>query len=198
MALVDRSNATGAGWGNEGETSRLKVYPVYSAQAYAERINFGKVRRVTGRRIEVDIELPSAEEIAQFKAKQSASQPQANVPESQPPSPSPGGSNGSQAGSNSPSALPSASQVEASILVFRWLDVASDRISAGGATEAPDGAKDQHLLLELELPAECVIEEMVVTAGERNRWVTKPNVQFWCLAVYQGESVAYSSRNLRG
>ena len=70
LALVDRSNGKGAGWGNEGEMSRLKVDPVYSAEAYAERINFGKVRRVDGRQIELDVELPTAEEIAQFKARQ--------------------------------------------------------------------------------------------------------------------------------
>jgi hypothetical protein len=60
-AKVDRSSLTSAGWSTEGETSQLKIAPVYSAQAYAERIDFGKVRRVKGRRIEIDVKLPSAQ-----------------------------------------------------------------------------------------------------------------------------------------
>jgi len=193
MALVDRSNTTGAGWGTEGETSRLRVGPVYSAQAYANRINFGKVRSVKGRRIEIDVKLASAEEIAQFKAQRSAPGPQPTAPASQSPAPTPkaaplpAGSIGPQSGSSPVPAEVSASDGEASILALRWLDNAGDRISAGGNTGGPDGAKDQHLLVEFELPPRCVIEELVLTAGERNRWVTQPSVRYWALAVYQGE-----------
>lgn len=66
--LVDRSSGTGIGWRTDGESSQVKITPVFSAQSYADRINFGKVRCVNGRRIEIAVDLPSAEEIAKLKA----------------------------------------------------------------------------------------------------------------------------------
>jgi transcription elongation factor Elf1 len=75
-ALVERGKSGGLGWGNEGEMSRLKVTPVLSARAYADRINFGKVRNIKGRRIEIEVELPTAEEIAQSQPKRSDPQPE--------------------------------------------------------------------------------------------------------------------------
>jgi transcription elongation factor Elf1 len=68
-SLVDHTKSGGMGWRNEVETSRLKVTPVLSARAYADRITFGKVRKITGRRIELDVEPPTAEEVAAFRAK---------------------------------------------------------------------------------------------------------------------------------
>jgi hypothetical protein len=58
-ALVEQTGETGLGWGTEGETTRLKITTVYSAADFASRITFGKVIRVSGRRIELDVP-PSA------------------------------------------------------------------------------------------------------------------------------------------
>jgi hypothetical protein len=69
-ALADGINSIG--WGTEGETSRLKLAPVLSARTFADKINFGKVRRVEGRRIELEIQPPTPEEIEQFHARHPA------------------------------------------------------------------------------------------------------------------------------
>jgi predicted RNA-binding Zn-ribbon protein involved in translation (DUF1610 family) len=68
-ALVGRPALSAIGWGTERETSRLKLATVYSAADFANRVTFGKVRRVQGRRIELDVEPPTAEEIRQFQDK---------------------------------------------------------------------------------------------------------------------------------
>ena len=70
MALVDPSNGKGAGWGNEGEISRLKVDPVYSAEAYAKRINFGKVRASTADGSSPMSICPRPRRLSRFKARQ--------------------------------------------------------------------------------------------------------------------------------
>jgi hypothetical protein len=54
MALAENINS--GAWGDEGERSVLKLAPVLSARAFADRINFGKVKRVQGRRIELDLD----------------------------------------------------------------------------------------------------------------------------------------------
>ena len=198
-ALVDRSNGTGSGWGTEGETSRLKLTPVYSAQAFADRINFGKVRRVQGRRIELDVELPSAEEVAQFKAQRSPPQAQPGTPAEPSTSPSPASSPGpgpppgASPSPPAPAQAVTASSGGASILAFRWLDEASDRIGGMNDAGRPDGTKDQHLVVELELPPQSVIESLAISEGSHNRWVTQPNDKYWPLAVYQGENAVARS-----
>jgi hypothetical protein len=60
-ALVEHTGQTRLGWGTEGETTRLKVTTVYSAADFASRITFGKVIRVSGRRIELDVPPPATQ-----------------------------------------------------------------------------------------------------------------------------------------
>jgi len=67
-ALADDPSRTSSARGFSEGTHRLKLRPILSARAYADRINFGKVVRVTGRRIEVNPEPPSAPELASLAA----------------------------------------------------------------------------------------------------------------------------------
>jgi hypothetical protein len=56
---------------------RLKLSPVISARFYASQITFGKVLQIKGRRIEVQADAPSAEELAQLGEQQPATKPAA-------------------------------------------------------------------------------------------------------------------------
>jgi hypothetical protein len=52
-ALAHDPSQTSAGLRVQGATCRMKLSPVLRAQGYADRINFGKIVRVKGRRIDV-------------------------------------------------------------------------------------------------------------------------------------------------
>jgi hypothetical protein len=162
-AIVGPS-ANGFGWGEENGATRLKVSRVISARALADRITFGRVKRIEGRRIELALSPPTAEELARF----SPASTRASPPPLEPVSSSAGG---------------------ASIVGFRWLDDASDRVGGlGESSGRADGTKDQHFALELDLPADTTIEEMLLSISESDRWVTRPNDRFWPVGIYQGEN----------
>jgi hypothetical protein len=50
----------------------MKLAPVLSARAYADKIRFGKVKRIQGRRIELHVDPPRADEVEQFRARHPA------------------------------------------------------------------------------------------------------------------------------
>jgi hypothetical protein len=169
-ALADPSKSGGSGVGFEGDIMKMKVTPVTSARAYADRITFGKVRGVQGRRIELDVDLPTAEEIERYEAQHGERNKRERVAVESPSSPA-----------------RTASAGGASILSFRWLDEASDRVGGWHEPSRPDGTRDQHLVLELELPNASQLQSLILKGGEHERWETMPTKNYWPLAVYQGD-----------
>jgi hypothetical protein len=96
-------------------------------------------------------------------------------------------------GRQSPSEAPSSPPAGAAIRAFRWLDENEDVVGGYGEAGRPDGTKDQHFRLELDLPPASVIEELVITSGGFHRWVTKPSARFWPIAIFQnGQAIARS------
>jgi hypothetical protein len=69
----------------------------------------------------------------------------------------------------------------------------------GGYGEAghADGTKDQHFILEVDLPPETGLEELVITSGGFHRWVTQPSERFWPIAVYQGDKAISRSHTTK-
>jgi hypothetical protein len=81
----------------------------------------------------------------------------------------------------------------ASIRTFQWIDENSDVVGGYGDAARSDGTKDQHFRLELDLPANTLIESIVVTSGGFHRWVTQPSERYWPIAIFQrGRPVARS------
>lgn len=74
----------------------------------------------------------------------------------------------------------------ASILAFRWVDETHDVIGPPGRPSAPDGWKDQHLQLELDLPDGAVIEELTLKGPGINEWVTRQDHEHWPVVVHEG------------
>ncbi len=176
-ALVDYSHSGGSSWGTENKTSRLKLTPVYSARAYADKINFGTVRSVKGRRIELDVAPPTAEEIAQVQARMPASQPQPAAPEKPASAPAPA--------STAPVTTPS-------IVSFLWLDESRDFVGGHKENEDPghaDGTKDQHFLAVIDFPPRSSLEELTISASNGRRWMMRPDPTHWPIAVHQGDNV---------
>ena len=199
-ALSDNPSFTSLGWSTEGEISKAKLTPVLSAKAFADRINFGTVRRVKGRRIEIDVNLPTDEEISRFEAQRATpkapSNLAANPAPAPPPSTLPEAKKGSEPGRPSGAAQQArdtSSTGGASIVAFRWLDEDGDRIGGMGDTGRPDGTKDQHLRVDLDLPPGSSLEELVLINGGLNRWVTQPSTRYWPLGVYEGENAVAQS-----
>src|SRR5262249_37919677 len=62
-----------------------------------------------------------------------------------------------------------------------------------GGANRPDGGKpngetDQHVRIEVKLPEQTTIENVVVTVENTiHRWETKPSDRFWPVAVYEGD-----------
>jgi hypothetical protein len=186
-ALADPSKSGGSGVGFEGDTMKMKVTPVMSARSYADRITFGKVHSVQGRRIELDVDLPTPEEIERYEAKHGS--PKKQEPVGDKPSSSPAGAPPAADGTSSSSAAAasSASAGGASIISLRWVDASSDRVGGWHEPSRPDGTKDQHLQVELDLPEGSQLESFVLKGGDHERWETKPTRNYWPLAVYQGQ-----------
>jgi hypothetical protein len=61
LKLVDLPGDMGLGQRTESGRTQLKVTPVLSARGFADRIDFGRVKRVQGRRIEVELTPPPDE-----------------------------------------------------------------------------------------------------------------------------------------
>jgi hypothetical protein len=98
-------------------------------------------------------------------------------------------------GSNDPisSSPPTDSAGGASIRSFEWIDENADLVGGHGDAAQSDGTKDQHLRMDLDLPPNTIVEELVVTSNGFHRWVTKPNGRFWPVAIFQhGRPVARS------
>ncbi len=98
-------------------------------------------------------------------------------------------------GSHDPSTSspPPTSAGGASIRSFEWIDENADLVGGNGNAAQADGNNDQHLRLAIDLPPNTIVEELVVTSGEFDRWVTKPNDRFWPVAIFQhGRPVARS------
>ena len=204
--LTDDPSSISCGWRTEGETSQLKLQTVFSARDYADRIKFGKVRHVRGRRIEIDVVPPSAEEIARYTARTSASEsaPAASVASAPPAQPAaPSAPTNGPATNVHPEAeqRPDGTPVSSpSIVGFRWMDEASDFV--GGIKEGvdpghADGTKDQHFSAELELPPKSFIEEMTISSGDAHRWVTQPSQRYWPITIHQGANVITNSHSSR-
>lgn len=172
--LLDRVGNGGLGWDTAEGKTHLKVSPVLNARAFAEKIDFGKVTKIQGRRIEVDVTVPVEPEPAGSPSSTpSAAQPhEAGSAAEATPAPRP---------ANGPSAA------GASIRGFRWADQDGDKIGGMGDPGRPDGNKDQHLVVDFDLPEGAVIERLRVFGEGTTRWVTQENDRYWPLAVYQGD-----------
>lgn len=88
----------------------------------------------------------------------------------------------------SPRASPSPSAGGATIADFRWIDDEHDVVGGHGDASKPDGTKDQHFQVELDLPKNAVLDEITITSGGFNKWVTKPTPGLWPIAVHQDGS----------
>ncbi|WP_165229216.1 hypothetical protein [Aquisphaera insulae] len=179
--LTDSPTGVGMGWRTDNDRSELRISPVLSAEAFARSINFGKVRRVQGRRIELDVDPPSAEEIAR-----------SNQAERRPEAPPPQPTEGQARKDSEPPAAgpPPADSAWPSIAGFQWRDADSDLIgtSHDDGARKPNGTKDQHFVLEMNFPAKGVLEEMTVFGEGPDVWVTKPDSFHWPLAVRHGDA----------
>jgi hypothetical protein len=88
---------------------------------------------------------------------------------------------------------PAESAGGATIRSFEWADEDADLVGGYGDAARPDGTKDQHLRLQLELPQDAIIESLTVTSGPPNRWVTQPSDRYWPIAIFQdGRAVSRS------
>ncbi len=75
-SLTDDSTHATTNLGFSGGTFRLKLTPVSSTRACAARVNFGKVIRINGRRIEIKADPPSALELARLGDRRQAKEAQ--------------------------------------------------------------------------------------------------------------------------
>jgi hypothetical protein len=73
--LIDPGAGGEVGWRKEAGKTQIKVSPVLSTRAFAERIDFGKVTQVQGRRIEVEVTLSATGDSAPPPAAPAASPP---------------------------------------------------------------------------------------------------------------------------
>ncbi|QEH32159.1 hypothetical protein OJF2_06280 [Aquisphaera giovannonii] len=185
-ALLEGATSVNVGWRTEGDRSELRISPVLSARDFADRIDFGKVRRVKGRRIELDVDMPSAEEIARHAPRPDpgpAPQPApAPSPAATAPRP-PGGTAAGQAARD-----PSSPAITA----FRWVDAAGDFVGPIRGDEDPghaDGTRDQHFLLEMHLPEGSSLEQITLAGAGPDRWVTRRDGHHWPIAVHKGDDV---------
>lgn len=181
--LRDDLGSGGVGLGGGGGKTHVKVTPVLSARAFADRIDFGKVKRVDGRRIEIEVTPPA--DVVEAKAQPApkhAEDPPAQSPQSRTARSEPR----PDAGSSQPTSPPGVAGGP-TILALRWVDDTSDRIGPMDATGRPDGHKDQHLQVEFEFPGRADLESLAVMGRGNDRWVTQPSDRYWPLGVYQGD-----------
>ena len=75
-SLTDDSTHATTNLGFSGGTFRLKLTPVSSTRACTARVNFGKVIRINGRRIEIKADPPSALELARLGDRRQAKEAQ--------------------------------------------------------------------------------------------------------------------------
>lgn len=80
---------------------------------------------------------------------------------------------------------PKATIPGARIRSFAWVDGDADMVGVFDNNAQPDGKRDHHFRLEIELPPTTIIESMSLRTDNFNRWDTKPNGQWWPLAVLQ-------------
>ncbi len=73
----------------------------------------------------------------------------------------------------------------AAIRSFDWVDADADSWAASAMPPGPDGTKDQHFRLDIDLPPNTIVESLAITSGPDNRWVTQPSDQWWPIAIYQ-------------
>lgn len=73
----------------------------------------------------------------------------------------------------------------ASIASFEWVDDKEDVVGGHGDAAKPDGTKDQHFRLTLDLPDDAVVEQMTITSGGFHKWVTKPAPGLWAIAIHR-------------
>lgn len=89
-----------------------------------------------------------------------------------------GGSPGKAVSALAPSSSPSASLPPpraggAAIRSLEWADQESDLVGGQGAAVGPDGTKDQHLRLAVELPPNAIMESLEISGGPSSRWATR-------------------------
>lgn len=75
----------------------------------------------------------------------------------------------------------------ASIAAFEWLDESEDVVGGHGDASKPDGTKDYHFKLGLEVPDATTIEAMALFIDDFDRWVTQPSPRYWPVAVFRGK-----------
>jgi hypothetical protein len=73
----------------------------------------------------------------------------------------------------------------ASIISFQWLDQNDDRVDSGGNNLKPGGTKDEHFRIDLDLPPDTVVDQIVITGGGVLRWTSTPSMKFWPVAVFE-------------
>ncbi len=80
---------------------------------------------------------------------------------------------------------PKATIPGARIRSLAWVDGDADMVGTFDNNASADGKRDHHFRLEIELPPTTIIESMSLRTDNFNRWDTKPNRQWWPLAVFQ-------------
>ena len=80
---------------------------------------------------------------------------------------------------------PRAAAAGAAIRSFDWVDADADYVGGVGDAAGPDGTKDQHFKLDINLPPNAIVESLAISSGPGNRWVTQPGGQWWPIAIYQ-------------
>lgn len=83
----------------------------------------------------------------------------------------------------------------ARLVSLQWVGNADDKIGTNGREAGqPNGEADQHLKIELELPGDTTIDNVVVIVpGSINHWESRPNDRFWPVAVFRGDEVVTAS-----
>jgi hypothetical protein len=79
----------------------------------------------------------------------------------------------------------------AQLVSAQWIGDADDKVGGfGGDSGKPNGEMDQHLRIELELPGETTIDNVVVAIpNSGSHWESKPSDRYWPVGVYRGNEV---------
>jgi hypothetical protein len=89
----------------------------------------------------------------------------------------------------------------ASISALEWISDSEDVVGKNGPDAGkPDGEKDQHLKVEINLPDDATIENVIVIVPNSiNRWETRPSQRYWGVAVFEdGEAITLTQRDRLG
>jgi hypothetical protein len=85
----------------------------------------------------------------------------------------------------------------ATIVSFDWVDRNDDYAGTNGRRIGPDGSKDEHCRLVMDLPPAAIIEEIAIRGGDALRWTTKPSARVWPVAVVSNQEPKNRAQVLR-